>query len=94
MTKFKKYFLDLIEEKGVDLDSDVRITMRDPEYTHHIGFTYLYLIDELCDLPVKIQTKIQDTLIKIDYRNGDVFEYLDYLSIPILKSSEFQEVAI
>ena len=92
MTKFKKYLYDLIEEKGISLDSDIRITMKDPEYTHHIGFTYLYLIDELCDLPVKVQDKIKDTLIKIDYRNGDVFHYLDYLSIPILKSSELTEV--
>ena len=92
MTKFKKYLYDLIEEKGIDLESDVRITMIDPEYTHHMGFTYLYLIDELCDMPAKIQDKIRDTLIKIDYRNGDVFHYLDFLSVPILKSSEFQEV--
>ena len=91
MTKFKKYLYDLIQEKGVSLDSDVRITMKDPEYTHHVGFTYLYLIDELCDMPAKIQTKIRDTLIKIDYRNGDVFNYLDYLSMPILESSNIVE---
>jgi hypothetical protein len=66
----RKYLTYLITEKGVDLESEVR----------HDGLTYQMLIDFICNEMKEHHKRIRETLVKIDFMNGDVFHYLHYIS--------------
>jgi hypothetical protein len=70
----RKYLETLIEEKGFDLDTEL-------EVEGHIGLTCEMLIDFICTPDMAAYHKsIRDTLVKIDFHNGDVFHYLKHLA--------------
>jgi hypothetical protein len=69
----KKYLTTLIEEKGGDLDHEITID-------GHYGLTYRVLIDFIEQAAPETRQKIRKTLVMIDFKNGDVFHYLDYLA--------------
>lgn len=77
----KKYLEDLITEKGVDLDTEVKIE-------GHYGLTYQMLVDFIVEAK-EHHREIRNTLVKIDFHNGDVFHYLNYLTRGMLKSMGF-----
>jgi hypothetical protein len=79
--EFKEYLETLIKEKG----SDKTQTINKPG---HIGLTWANLIefiDTNCD--DKIKADIRAMLVKIDFHNGDVFDYLNHLADGMIEAS-------
>ncbi len=74
----KKYLTTLIEEKGKSIDDEIQIE-------GHIGLTYEMLIDFI-EEQKQYHKQIKDTLIKIDFKNGDVFHYLNHLANGMVKA--------
>lgn len=74
----KNYLTTLIEEKGKSLDTELNID-------GHIGLTYEMLVDFIESAP-QYHAEIKNTLVKIDFMNGDVFHYLMHLANGMLKS--------
>jgi len=72
MTSITTYLTNLITEKGTDLDTCISLE-------GHMGLTYQMLIDYI-EGAVEYHTQIRNTLVQIDFKNGDVFHYLDYLA--------------
>lgn len=66
------YLKNLITEKGTDLDTVIEID-------GHFGVTYQMLIDFIVSVP-EYHATIRRTLVKIDFKNGDVFHYLNHLA--------------
>lgn len=74
----KNYLEKLITEKGMNAQDDINID-------GHIGFTYEMLFDFIESMPSRHE-RIKNTLINIDFKNGDVFHYLDYLANGMIKT--------
>ena len=76
MNKTKKeivnYMETLIEEKGKSVDSVICID-------GHYGLTYAMLIEFIAAMP-DTHRQIRNTLVKIDFLNGDVFHYFKHLA--------------
>lgn len=68
----KKYLKTLINEKGIDLDTEIKID-------GHFGLTYEMLVDYIHSA-TEYHAQVRKTLVIIDFKNGDVFHYLDYLA--------------
>ena len=79
MTQVKKYLVNLIEEKGRDITSDIE------GFEGHINLTYEILIEFLTNLPKDQQQQIRHKLVMIDFKNGDVFHFLHYLTEGMIK---------
>jgi hypothetical protein len=69
---FKQYLTDLITEKGVGVDAEIK---RDG----HIGLCWLNFIEFTEQLNPDMKNDIRKNLIIIDFKGGDVFRYLDHL---------------
>jgi len=74
----KQYLSELIEEKGKSLDYNLNID-------DHIGITFEMLFDFIETMP-KYHQSIKNTLVKIDFENGDIFHYLNHLGKGMVKS--------
>ena len=74
----KKYLITLITEKGKSVDTELNIE-------GHFGLTYGMLIDFIAEAKEYHKT-IKDTLVKIDFLNGDIFHYLQHLANGMIKS--------
>ena len=70
--KISEYITTLIEEKG-------RHTWDPLQVSNHIGLAYVDLINWIEELPEKHE-KIRGALLQIDFCNGNVFHFLDYLA--------------
>jgi len=68
----KKYLITLIEEKGKSVDDEIKLD-------GHFGLTYEMLIDYINGAKAH-HSQIKNTIVQIDFKNGDVFHYLDYLA--------------
>jgi hypothetical protein len=79
----RDYLTKLIEEKGKSLETEVHIE-------GHIGLTYENLVEFLDECPEAIQHQVRTTLVKIDFQNGDVFHYLDFLTKGMVKSMGYE----
>lgn len=77
--KMKTYLKNLITEKGTDLDTEIQID-------GHFGLTYEMLIDFIASLPEHHAT-IRNTLVLIDFKNGDVFHYLNHLANGMVRAA-------
>ena len=75
----KKYLVTLIEEKGKSTLNEIKIE-------GHFGLTYEMLIDYIDQKAKQFHAEIKKTLVKIDFLNGDVFHYLDYLANGMIKA--------
>ena len=76
----KRYLETLITEKGIDLDADIKLD-------GHIGLTWQMLVDFISSPELKTHhNTIRETLVKIDFLNGDVFHYLRHLAEVMVKS--------
>jgi hypothetical protein len=69
----KNYLETLFEEKGIDVERDVNLE-------GHIGLTVQMILDYVCQTPKHIQKKIKNTFVQIDFRNGDVMDYVRFLA--------------
>jgi len=74
----KTYLTTLIEEKGKTVEHEINLE-------GHFGLTYEMLIDYIQEAK-QYHNQIKTTLVKIDFMNGDVFHYLDYLAAGMVKS--------
>ena len=54
----------------------------------HFGLTYQMLIDFICEAK-KYHKQIRNTLIQIDFKNGDIFHYLTHLATEMVKALEY-----
>ena len=70
--KISSYITTLIEEKGHSVDDTINLD-------GHFGLTYEMLIDFI-QAQTSYHKQIKDTLVMIDFKNGDVFHYLDHLA--------------
>ena len=77
--KMRNYLVNLITEKGVGIDSLINLE-------GHIGLTWEMLIDFICSMP-QYHESIRKTLVMIDFKNGDVFHYLNHLAEGMVKSA-------
>ena len=77
----KKYLKTLIEEKGRSLDDNICIE-------GNFGITYEMLIDFIDQCP-EYHESIKKTLVKIDFKNGDVFDYLKHLANGMIKALDY-----
>ena len=68
----KDYLTKLIEEKGKSLDDEIALE-------GHFSLTYEMLVDFI-ESAKEYHKQIRDTLVKIDFKNGDVFHYLNHLA--------------
>jgi uncharacterized protein YueI len=68
----KNYLTTLIEEKGKSTEATINLE-------GHFGLTYQMLIDYI-EQAKAYHSEIKNTLVKIDFLNGDIFHYLDFLA--------------
>jgi uncharacterized protein YueI len=78
----KDYLTTLIEEKGRSTQTEINLK-------GHIGLTYQMLIDYIEEAKEYHQT-IKTTLVKIDFLNGDIFHYLDFLAVGMVKALGYE----
>ena len=77
----KKYLETLITEKGANIWDDINID-------GHIGLTWEVLIEFIENHPMHHET-IRKTLVKIDFLNGDVFDYLTHLAKGMIQAAGY-----
>lgn len=75
----KKYLINLITEKGHSLDEELRSDQG------HINLTWNTVIEFICNLPAHIKKDIRNKLVIIDFKNGDVFHFLNYIIDGMIK---------
>lgn len=80
--KIRTYLTNLITEKGVSIHADIIIE-------GHYGLTWMDLINFIEPMPSQYHENIKDTLVKIDFHNGDVFHYLQHLAVGMIKASGY-----
>ena len=68
----KEYLEALIVEKCVELDAEIKLE-------GHFGLTWNDLIAFIEGMPEHWEV-IRGNLVKIDFLNGDVFHFLNYLA--------------
>ena len=74
---FTKWLDIFIDEKGLDLDETIEFPGK--EYNSHI-MTYGYVIENIKIMDSATQKKIKDMLVKIDFRNGDIKDFLNHIA--------------
>lgn len=74
----KDYLTALITEKGQSLDTEINLD-------GHFGLTYEMLVDYI-EGATQYHQHIRSYLVRIDFENGDVFHYLDYLAAGMVKA--------
>jgi hypothetical protein len=77
----KRYLADLLTEKGITND-----IYNDMDIDGHIGLTYAMQIDFICSMPKAMQDKVRNNFVMIDFKNGDVKHFWDFLTTGMLKS--------
>jgi hypothetical protein len=79
MQNISTYLTNLITEKGQDIYAEV-------EREGHFGLTWKHLIDFCEQINPKDQSKIIENCTIIDFKNGDVFHFLNFLIDGMIKS--------
>lgn len=74
------YIETLLDEKGISLEDTLL------EKEGNIGLTIKMLIDFIYSMPVNIKRQIENTFRKIDFLNGDVMNYVNFLAKGMIKS--------
>ena len=82
MKDMKTYLTNLIEEKGKELDTPIKIE-------GHFGMTLENVVEFICSLSEKDQKECRNKLVYIDFKNGDVFHFLQYIAEGMAKLAEF-----
>lgn len=77
----RKYLTLLLTEKGITNDISNEMTI-----DGHFGLTYEMQIDYICAADKAIQNQIRKTFVKIDFLNGDVNHYWEYITQGMLKA--------
>jgi len=86
VNSFKTWIETLIKEKDIKGKSlSDNIPLKD-----HIGLTWQMLVDFLADLPSEQRKQIKSSLSYIDFKNGDIFDYLLHLAKGMLTSLGYE----
>lgn len=78
----RNYLTALITEKGKEMDQEINIEI---DGVSHFGITYETLVGYIASA-FDYHKQITKTLTQIDFKNGDVFHYLDYLATGMIKA--------
>lgn len=87
MKDMKIYLENLITEKGKELEDEVI------QIDGHFGITFEVLIEYIVAAK-QYHKQIRDMLVKIDFKNGDVFHYLKHLATGMVKQYESDNIYI
>ena len=86
MIQLKDYLHTLLTEKGIS-DEHIFTIKSDSIYGSHI-VPLDVLIEFIENLDPITQGKIRETLVKIDFRNGSVLQYLEFLTKGMIQLTE------
>ena len=76
------YLITLLTEKNISLETPLL------EREGNIGLTIDMLIEFIYSTPRNIIKKIENTFRVIDYKNGDVMDYVEFLAKGMLQSTQ------
>ena len=79
----RKYITQLLTEKGISTEHQFEIPSNGLFGNHIIHLDVL--IEFLEQLPNHLQQQVRNTLIQIDYNNGDILHYLNHLTKGMVK---------
>jgi hypothetical protein len=77
--EFEKWLNTFVDEKGLDRDYEFKVPDH-PIYGAVVGLTLDIVIKALVGAPADIQKKVKDKLVLIDYANGDVMHFFQYIA--------------
>jgi hypothetical protein len=80
----RNYITTLIEEKGKSIYDEIPLD-------GHIGLTWEHLI-EFIDRCPEYHQQIRRTLVLIDFKNGDIFDYLVHLANGMVDPVDFNHL--
>ena len=73
---YEKWLKTFIEEKGLDLDSEFTV-----EHEGNIHFINLgFLVEVILKSSKEEQEKIQNTIVRLDFINGNVMHFFEHLA--------------
>ncbi|WP_321437276.1 hypothetical protein [uncultured Bacteroides sp.] len=75
-----KYIETLLEEKNINSETNLL------ENEGHFGLTVNMLVDFIYSMPANIVKQIESTFRKIDFLNGNVMNYINFLAKGMVKS--------
>ncbi len=81
--KFDEWFTTFLEEKEIDLEDTI-------EFDDHNGFNIMPIgvIKEFLEGQItSIKERVKDTIVKIDFYNGDVMDFLKHIAKGIGKTT-------
>lgn len=76
----KHYIETLLEEKNISLDTSIL------ENEGNIGLTINALVNFIYSMPKNIINQVENTFRKIDFLNGDVMNYVNFLAKGMIQS--------
>ena len=90
---FKMYFkeTDKIQEFNATISKEIKGELHIFEY----NFTKADILKIILNLPEDIKAKIRTTFIQIDFRNGDINHFIDYIlngHIKLLSEMKIKEI--
>lgn len=77
MTKFEKWLNTFIEEKGIE--TELSIQFDDENGNFHI-MPVKIILDAIKSTTKEEQAQIKNTIVQIDFKNGNVLDYFKHLA--------------
>lgn len=84
---FNKWLDTFIEEKGIDLNEIITLESNNNIHNFEIG----NIVETIKVTSREEQEKIKDTIVKIDFANGDVLDYFKHLANALVTNYEVEE---
>lgn len=81
--QYEKWIRTFIEEKGLDID--LEFTIEHNNTTHFI--TLGFIIDLIVKAQKQEQEQIKNKIVYIDFRNGDVIHFFEFLANAYIKTN-------
>ena len=86
LANFKEWLEAFLKEKDLSLEETTI------EFEDHNGWNYMpigVIAEFFYQQPPEIQHKVKDTVVKIDFMNGDIMHYLKFLGKGIGQTTKF-----
>ena len=77
-TTFRNYLTTLLKEKGISLEHTFEIPS-DSLFGNHL-VPMEVVLEFIESLDNQTQSKIKETLVLIDFKNGNVLHYMEYIT--------------
>ncbi len=77
----KNYLNTLIEEKGLNINTTIDVEGKSGLNIIPLGV----VVEHILIAPTNQQNQIKNTLIKIDFHNGDIMHFFSYLAQAIAR---------